>query len=71
MLEHFTRTLKVTPTSFKPSLSQNSSKLKEINLTKLIIKRSYAQTSKINVEDIIYIKNMFSILTTILSTNQV
>jgi len=47
----------------KPSLPQNLSKLKEINLIKSTIKKFYAQALKINIKDIIYIKNMFLILT--------
>ena len=51
------------PTGPRPSLSQNLSKLKEINLIKSTIKKFYAQASKINIKDIIYIKNMFLTLT--------
>ena len=42
-------------TSPKPSLSQNSSKLKKINSTKSIIKNSYTQAPKINIKDIVHI----------------
>ena len=63
MLECFARTPKVTPTSLKPSPPPNSSKLKEINLTKSIIKKSYAQASKISIKDIVHIKNIFLTLT--------
>jgi len=44
-------------------LPQYSSKSKKINLTKLTIKKSYTQASEINIEDIIYIKDMFLTLT--------
>lgn len=63
MLECFARTPKVTPTSLKPSPLPNSSKLKEINLTKSIIKKSYAQALKISIKDIVHIKNIFLTLT--------
>jgi len=59
----FAKTSKVMPTGSKPSLPQNLSKLKKINLIKSTIKKFYAQTSKINIKDIIYIKNMFLTLT--------
>jgi len=41
------------------SLLQNSLKSKENNLTTTTIRKSYVQTFKINVEDIIYIKDSF------------
>ena len=63
MSECFARTPKVMLTSPKPSLPQNSLKLKEINSTKSIIKNSYAQTPKINIKDIVHIKDMFPTLT--------
>ena len=63
MSECFAKTPKVMPTGPRPSLSQNLSKLKEINLIKSTIKKFYAQASKINIKDIIYIKNMFLTLT--------
>jgi len=44
-------------------LPQYSSKSKKINSTKLTIKKSYTQASEINIEDIIYIKDMFLTLT--------
>ena len=44
-------------------MPQYSSKSKKINSTKLTIKKSYTQASEINIEDIIYIKDMFLTLT--------
>jgi len=59
--ECFAKTPKVM---LKPnmSLSQNSLKSKENNLTTTTTRKSYAQASKINVEDIIHIKNSFPTL---------
>ena len=57
--ECFAKTPKVMPNI---SLSQNSSKSKENNLTTTTTRKSYAQASKINVEDIIHIKNSFPTL---------
>ena len=51
------------PTGSKPSPPQNLSKSKKINLTKSTIKKSYTQTSKINMKDIIHIKDIFLTLT--------
>jgi len=44
------------------SLSQNSLKSKENNLTITTTRKSYAQASKINVEDIVHIKDSFPTL---------
>ena len=61
MPEHFAKTPKAMPTSSKTSLPQNL--LKSINSTKSTIKKFYAQASKINVKDIIHIKDTFLTLT--------
>jgi len=59
--ECFAKTPKTMP---KPNMSspQNSLKSKESNLTTTTTRKSYAQASKINVEDIVHIKNMFPTL---------
>ena len=44
---------------YNMSLSQNSLKSNENNLTTTTMKKLYTQTSKINVKDIVHIKNMF------------
>jgi len=48
----------------KPNTSspQNSLKSKENNLTTTTTRKSYAQTSKINIEDIVHIKDSFPTL---------
>ena len=59
---YFVRNSMIVPNIPKSNSIINPVKLNKSKLTKLTYKKSYVQTSKINIEDIIYIKDLFPTL---------